>query len=130
MDNYQEAYFILLDGVITAITELDRKRWGFARDKLADAKKDAENCFTRDEPATDNEALLIPIQELDLPVHEYHVLRYARLRNLAEVIELGPKKLRKLRNCGKQSYQIILEKLADSGFELTDDWWYWLNRKP
>ena len=130
MNEYEEAYRVLHDGVTSAMEELHHKRWRKAEAILGDARKNAENCLCHDEQPIETEALSVPIDELGLPVHEYHILQRAGLCNLADVIALGPEGLRRQRNCGPKAYRIILEKLAEAGFEITDEWRDWQDKRP
>ena len=125
MDEYQKAYHILYNGVMSAINELNQQPTCKAGQILLDSIRDAESCICNKDERVDqtgNPALLVPIEELGLPVHEYHILQRAKLHNLAELIALGPAELRKQRNCGEKAYRIIMEKLEEAGFELTDEW--------
>ena len=70
----------------------------------------------------------ISIEEMMLPEHEYHILSRGGFKTVADVVNAGPKIIRRQRNCGKRAFQIIMSKLEKCDVDLTA-WQEWVDRK-
>ena len=70
----------------------------------------------------------ISIEEMRLPEHEYHILSRGGFKTVADVVNAGPKIIRRQRNCGKRAFQIIMSKLEKYDVDLTA-WQEWVDRK-
>ena len=63
-----------------------------------------------------------------LPVHEYHILQRAGYVTVADVTDADPRDIRKLRNCGRNAYSIIVEALQKYNIDVSR-WQEWVNHK-
>lgn len=70
----------------------------------------------------------IPIEDMLLPVHEYHILQRAGYVTVADVTDADPRDIRKLRNCGRNAYSIIVEALQKYNIDVSR-WQEWVNHK-
>ena len=68
--------------------------------------------------SADMERAEMPIEELDLSVRSYNCLHRAGVYNLQDLAEMDEKKLMKVRNLGRKSFEEIKAKLAERGIKL------------
>ena len=69
------------------------------------------------------------IEDMNLPMREYNILRYAKFKTASQIVEAGPKKIRKLRNCGQKSFTTIMRTIE--GLEVdVSAWEQWVDKKP
>lgn len=62
------------------------------------------------------------IQELELSVRSYNCLKRAGINTLGDLIKMTPEQLVNVRNLGKKSLDEIIQKLADLGYPLADNY--------
>lgn len=67
-----------------------------------------------------NPALSRPIDDLELSVRSYHVIRDLGAKTVADLIEFTPAALLRQRNCGRKSLKEIELVLAEIGLQLKD----------
>ena len=71
----------------------------------------------------------ISTQSLGLSPRELVLLIRADCHTLYDILRLGPKNLRRTRNCGWESYATIVHSMEKIGIDVSA-WWVWLDRKP
>ena len=71
----------------------------------------------------------ISTQSLGLSPRELVLLIRADCHTLYDILRLGPKDLRRTRNCGRESYATIVHSMEKYGIDVSG-WWVWLDRKP
>ena len=71
----------------------------------------------------------ISTQSLGLSPRELVLLIRADCHTLYDILRLGPKYLRRTRNCGRESYATIVHSMEKYGIDVSA-WWAWLDRKP
>ena len=60
-----------------------------------------------------------PIEELDLQVRTYNVLKASGIHVIRDLLRLPDRSsLEKIRNMGKKSYEEVIQRLEDSGFKV------------
>ena len=66
-------------------------------------------------------AMLITIEELDLSVRAYNCLKRAAINTVADICDMTPSQLQKVRNLGRKCYDEILEKLNALGVSIKEE---------
>ena len=63
----------------------------------------------------------MPIEELDLSVRSYNCLKRAGIMTVGDIAAAGRDGLMKLRNLGKLSYDEVIDKMTELGYQLTSE---------
>ena len=79
----------------------------------------------RAEASEEVEKLTAPIEELGLSARSFNCLDRSDLKYIGEIVMMSQNDLKNVKNLGKKSYEEIVEKLEEAGFqvgqELSDD---------
>lgn len=118
---------------VKATETISRTRGPYAYNYEFYAGQGRRNMFSRIEDSdfdyVDSDFRDLTIEDMDLPVHEYHILLRAGFQTVNDVIHAGPLKVRCQRNCGKKAFVTIMNKLREYGVDV-HDWKQWINDKP
>lgn len=92
--------------------------------ELVNISESAEHLQVMAEKVVDSSKTLLsmPIEELDLTVRSYNCLKRAGVQTVQELTERTENELAKIRNLGKKSFNEILDKLAERGLQLKDEY--------
>lgn len=84
---------------------------------IEETLKDQTLFKTQQLPVKD-EAVEVSIEDLDLSVRPYNCLKRAGISSLSELVSKTKKEIRDIKNLGQSSYEEIIEKLKEQGFDL------------
>jgi DNA-directed RNA polymerase subunit alpha len=81
--------------------------------------------IARNEASEEIEKLTAPIEELGLSARSFNCLDRSDLKYIGEIVMMSQNDLKNVKNLGKKSYEEIVEKLEEAGFQvgqqLSDD---------
>lgn len=70
----------------------------------------------------------IPIEKIGLPERVCNILLRKGCKTIADIIKIGPEKIRKTRNCDRKSYISIIDALERNGVNVTE-WSQFIDKK-
>lgn len=101
----------LLTYHLNPLLEIGNKLENLRDDEIDDISENSESKLDKD-----NED--VKIEELDLTVRSYNCLKKAAIDTIGQLAKMSANDLMKIKNLGKKSYDEILEKMKELGYDL------------
>lgn len=101
----------LLTYHLNPLLEIGNKLENLRDDDVDDVSENADSKLDKD-----NED--VKIEELDLTVRSYNCLKKAAIDTIGQLAKMSANDLMKIKNLGKKSYDEILEKMKELGYDL------------
>ncbi len=101
----------LLTYHLNPLLEIGNKLENLRDDEIDDISENSESKLDKD-----NED--VKIEELDLTVRSYNCLKKASIDTIGQLAKMSANDLMKIKNLGKKSYDEILEKMKELGYDL------------
>lgn len=101
----------LLTYHLNPLLEIGNKLENLRDDEIDDISENSESKLDKD-----NED--VKIEELDLTVRSYNCLKKAAIDTIGQLAKMSANDLIKIKNLGKKSYDEILEKMKELGYDL------------
>ena len=101
----------LLTYHLNPLLEIGNKLENLRDDDVDDVSENADSKLDKD-----NED--VKIEELDLTVRSYNCLKKASIDTIGQLAKMSANDLMKIKNLGKKSYDEILDKMKELGYDL------------